>query len=146
VRPEDDYFDDIPDVTVSPQMVEIAKQIISQAEGKFDPGEFRDRYQEAVRELVESKADGEDVVHRPMPGPKESNVIDLMDALRRSLKAPPTSREAQSEARREARSQQKLSKASGERGKVEQEPSHAAEPHARRSGGKHGQGRSGRRA
>jgi DNA end-binding protein Ku len=89
VRSEEDAFDDIAEVRIDRRMVEIAKQIIAQARGPFDPAEFRDRYKEAVRELVQHKAKGEDTVHRPAPGPRESNVIDLMEALRRSLKAPP---------------------------------------------------------
>jgi DNA end-binding protein Ku len=93
VRDEDEFFDAIPDVTISPKMVEIAKQIIAQQHGSFDPAEFRDRYEEAVRELIEAKADGAKLVTRPQQ-PEESNVVDLMEALRRSLKAPkPQARE-----------------------------------------------------
>jgi DNA end-binding protein Ku len=149
VRAEDDFFDDIPDVEISPKMVEIAKQIISQAEGKFDADDFRDRYQEAVRELIESKAEGEKVVHRPAPAPKESNVIDLMEALRRSLRAPPSAqdREVQTATRKKARTQPKLAKPKpGERGKAAKDAPQAPSPRARRSGGKDGQGGSRRRA
>lgn len=89
VRSEDDAFDAIADVKIDRRMVEIATQIIAQAKGPFDPTEFHDRYKEAVRKLVEAKAEGESVVHRPAATPAESNVIDLMEALRRSLKAPP---------------------------------------------------------
>src|SRR3954447_5323719 len=87
VRDEDEFFDAIPDVTISPKMVEIAKQIIAQQHGSFDPAEFRDRYEEAVRELIEAKADGAKLVTRPQE-PEESNVVDLMEALPRSLKTP----------------------------------------------------------
>jgi DNA end-binding protein Ku len=89
VREEDEAFAAIAEVKVDRKMVEIAKQIIAQAKGPFDPAEFHDRYKEAVRELVESKIEGEAPVHRPAVGPSESNVIDLMEALRRSLRAPP---------------------------------------------------------
>jgi DNA end-binding protein Ku len=89
VRSEKDAFDDIAEVRIDRRMVEIAKQIIAQAKGPFDPAGFRDRYKEAVRELMQSKAKGKDIAHRPAPGPSESNVIDLMEALRKSLKAPP---------------------------------------------------------
>jgi non-homologous end joining protein Ku len=58
VRDKDEFFDAIPEVTISPKMVEIAKQIIAQQHGSFDPSEFRDRYEEAVRDLIEAKADG----------------------------------------------------------------------------------------
>jgi DNA end-binding protein Ku len=88
VRSEDEAFDAIAEVKVDRRMVDIAKQIIAQAKGPFDPSEFQDRYKEAVRELVESKMEGEAPVHRPAPGPAESNVVDLMEALRRSLRSP----------------------------------------------------------
>jgi DNA end-binding protein Ku len=98
VRSGEDAFDDIAEVRIDRKMVEIAKQIIAQAKGPFDPAEFRDRYREAVNELVETKAEGQQVVHRPpAQGPKEGNVIDLMEALRKSLKAPPGRQEAGSE-------------------------------------------------
>jgi DNA end-binding protein Ku len=86
VRDAAELFDAIPEVRISAQMVEIAKQIIAQAEGAFDPSEFRDRYEEALRELVERKAAGAKPVRRPEAPPEAGNVIDLMDALRRSLK------------------------------------------------------------
>jgi DNA end-binding protein Ku len=109
VRDEAEYFDAIPDVKISPQMVEIARQIIAQLHGGFDPREFRDRYEEAVRELVEAKAGGAKLVKRPEP--RESNVVDLMEALRRSLKAPrPPSPEQQAPARRAARRSQRIAK------------------------------------
>ncbi len=95
VRSEAEAFETIAEVKIDRRMVEIAKQIIAQAEGPFDPSEFNDRYKEAVRELIEAKAEGAGkVVHRPAPGPSESNVIDLMEALRRSLKAPPPAPDA----------------------------------------------------
>lgn len=89
VRSEEEAFETVAEVKIDKRMVEIAKQIIAQAKGAFDPSEFQDRYKEAVRELVESKAEGERPVHRPTQPPSESNVVDLMEALRRSLKAPP---------------------------------------------------------
>jgi len=90
VRSQEEAFEPIAEVKIDRRMVEIAKQIIAQAHGPFDPAEFNDRYKEAVRALIEAKVEGADeVVHRPAPGPAESNVIDLMEALRRSLKASP---------------------------------------------------------
>jgi DNA end-binding protein Ku len=103
VRSEEEAFDHIAEAKIDGRMVEIAKQIIAQAEGPFEPSEFRDRYKEAVRELMESKAKGEDVVHRPVAGPQEGNVIDLMEALRKSLKAPARGSAAANENERTAR-------------------------------------------
>lgn len=103
VRDDSEFFDAIPDVKIDRQMIEIAKQIIAQQHGRFDPTEFRDRYEEAVRELIEAKAGGAKLVTRPEPA--ESNVIDLMEALRRSLKAPrPKAHDAEPPAPRESRS------------------------------------------
>jgi hypothetical protein len=53
VRGDAAVFDAVPEARINPQMVEIAKQIIAQQAGPFDPEDFRDRYEDAVRELVE---------------------------------------------------------------------------------------------
>jgi DNA end-binding protein Ku len=82
----DKVFETIPDVKVSKQMVEIAEKIIEQAEGEFEPDEFRDRYEESLRELIRRKEKGEDTTVAAPP-PDTSNVVDLMDALRKSLAA-----------------------------------------------------------
>ena len=82
----DKVFETIPDVRVSKQMVEIAEKIIEQAEGKFEPDDFRDRYEESLRELIRRKEKGEDTTVAEPP-PDTSNVVDLMDALRKSLAA-----------------------------------------------------------
>jgi DNA end-binding protein Ku len=85
VRSAAEVFEDIPEAKVQPQMVEIAKSIIAQQAGPFAPEDFRDRYQEALAELVQRKAGGGKPV-RKRDAPEESNVIDLMEALKRSLK------------------------------------------------------------
>src|SRR5580704_13779493 len=66
-----------------PDMVAVAKTIIERRAGEFDPDEFRDRYQDALRELVESKAAGKSVTRKRIA--EEPKVIDLMEALKRSL-------------------------------------------------------------
>ena len=85
VRADQDVFGAIPELTADPQMVEIAEAIIAKQQGKFDTTQFHDRYAEALRELVERKSANAIVAPDAEPEP-ESNVIDLMDALRRSLK------------------------------------------------------------
>jgi DNA end-binding protein Ku len=67
------------------RMLEVAEKIIAQQEAEFDPSEFKDRYEDALRELIKRKAKGEDVVKSEAPE-EEEKVVDLMDALRRSLK------------------------------------------------------------
>ncbi len=84
VRDADDYFDDIPAVKADKDMVDIAARIIAQKAAEFDPTQFRDRYDEALRDMVKAKQKGQGVVEAPEP--EDTNVIDLMDALRASLK------------------------------------------------------------
>ena len=82
-------LESVPSANPEPQMVEIAAKIIDQLEGPFDPSEFRDRYEEALRDLIRRKEKGE----RPKvvaPPPAPSNVIDLMAALKKSLGSKPT--------------------------------------------------------
>jgi DNA end-binding protein Ku len=78
------FFHDIPKTRPDKRMIEIAEKIIAQQEGPFEPEEFRDRYEEALRDLIKRKERGEHLVSAPPP--EESNVIDLMDALQKSLK------------------------------------------------------------
>ena len=89
MRPAEDYFDDIPSIKADKDMVEIASRIIAQKETDFDPTDFKDRYDEALREMVKAKQKGgESVVEAPEPD--DTNVIDLMEALRNSLKGSAT--------------------------------------------------------
>jgi DNA end-binding protein Ku len=81
-------LESIPAAKPARQMVEIANKIIAQLEGPFDPAEFRDRYEEALRDLIHRKEHGE----RPVavaPPAAPSNVIDLMAALKKSLGVKP---------------------------------------------------------
>lgn len=78
-------FDSIPEEKLDKRMIEIAEQIIEQQEGEFAPAEFRDRYEEALRDLIDRKEKGEKTTVAAPP-PDTSNVIDLMDALKKSLK------------------------------------------------------------
>ncbi len=66
------------------QMLDIAEKIVAQQSGDFDPSEFTDRYEEALRELIEEKKKGKPV--KPTKAPEaDTNVIDLMAALKKSL-------------------------------------------------------------
>jgi DNA end-binding protein Ku len=64
-------------------MVAIAGAIIRQRTGNFDPSTYRDRYQEALEQLIEAKMKG--LTIKPRAAPTPSPVIDLMAALKRSL-------------------------------------------------------------
>jgi DNA end-binding protein Ku len=83
VKDPDELFDKIPDEKPNPQMVDIAAKIIDQLEGPFDTSQFTDRYEDALRELVAEKEKGHKIA--TVKEPKEAEVIDLMDALKRSL-------------------------------------------------------------
>ena len=84
VRQPEEFFDDIPAVKADKDMVEIATRLIAQKEADFDPSEFKDRYDDALRDMIEAKKKGQGVVEAPEP--EDTNVIDLMEALRASLK------------------------------------------------------------
>jgi DNA end-binding protein Ku len=71
------------DGVVDAEMLAIARAIVAQRTGKFDPSKFRDRYQEALRELIEAKMKG--VAIKPRAFSTPAPVIDLMAALKRSL-------------------------------------------------------------
>jgi DNA end-binding protein Ku len=82
VRNEKDYFDDIENIKVPPDMLKLAVHILETKKGHFNPGKFEDRYENALQDLIKAKRAGKapPVVSEPRP----SNVINLMDALRRS--------------------------------------------------------------
>ncbi len=83
VRDADDVFSHIPALKPSAAMVEIAEKIIGQQEGPFDPSQFNDRYEDALRALIAEKQKGHGV--KTVEAPREAEVIDLMEALKRSL-------------------------------------------------------------
>ena len=78
-------FADIPAARPDKEMIQIARKIIEQREGDFEPDKFEDRYENALRDLIRRKQKGEKLVTaEPV---EEDNVIDLMAALKKSLKA-----------------------------------------------------------
>jgi DNA end-binding protein Ku len=85
VRNEHDYFDDIPDIKVPADMLKLATHILETKKGHFDPGKFEDRYETALTALIKAKRAGK--TPPVLSGPRPSNVINLMDALRRSASA-----------------------------------------------------------
>lgn len=83
VRSEQEYFDEIQDVKVTKDMLDLAKHIVNQKAGRFDPEKFEDHYESALVELINQKRAGKAI--RPKERPKGENVVDLMEALRRSV-------------------------------------------------------------
>ena len=85
VRDEKEFFKGIPSPRVPKDMVDLAGHILDRKAGHFDAGQFKDEYELALRKVVKRKAAGH-TIERPVEEPPPSNVIDLMDALRKSLK------------------------------------------------------------
>ena len=84
VRGEADYFDDIQDVKVTKDMLDLAKHIVDKKSAAFEPEKFEDHYETALVDLINRKRSG--MLTGAKPAPKSSgNVINLMDALKRSL-------------------------------------------------------------
>lgn len=84
VRGHEAYFEDIPEVDIPEEMRDLAAHIVERKAAKFDPNTFEDRYENAVVELLKAKEAGRPPAAMP-EAPRPSNVISLMDALRRSI-------------------------------------------------------------
>ena len=86
IRSDEAVFEEIPEMKLPDQMLGLAEEIIDRMTGDFQPEKFEDRYENAMIELIRSKQAG-------LPAPKEkpatrpANVVNLMDALRRSIDA-----------------------------------------------------------
>jgi len=85
LRDPAEYFKDIKKVAVNADSLELAMELIKRKTAKFEPEKFKDQYEAAVRELVEAK-----IKHLPVPkeeeaAPTRGQVINLMDALRKSV-------------------------------------------------------------
>ena len=85
VREEKDYFDTIEDEKIPKDMIDLAVHIVETKAGHFKPQQFKDEYEDALKDLLRRKQKG-DKIERPKER-APSNVINLMDALRQSLKA-----------------------------------------------------------
>jgi DNA end-binding protein Ku len=84
IRGDEAVFEEIPEISLPPEMLNLAEHIIDKMTGEFEPDKFEDRYENAMIELIRSKQAGlpaakEKVASRP------ANVVNLMDALRRSI-------------------------------------------------------------
>jgi DNA end-binding protein Ku len=84
VRPAKDYFDEIPDMKVPGEMLKLAEHILETKREDFDPATFVDHYEEAVMKMLQKKQAGGPVSKEARPSAPR-NVVNLMDALRRSV-------------------------------------------------------------
>lgn len=106
LRDEKDYFDGLHDEKVTKEMLDLASHIVKTKQGHFKPEKFEDRYEEALRDLLKKKAHGEKI--EKVEHEKPSNVINLMDALRKSVKG-----ESSTARRKPARSGLRAAKKAG---------------------------------
>jgi DNA end-binding protein Ku len=107
VRKEEDYFDDIEDEKVPKDMLDLAMHIVETKKGKFAPDKFEDRYEDALKAIIKKKQKGEKIERPKESGP--ANVVDLMEALRQSVKGGGSS----GERRKSDRSHPRAAKKSG---------------------------------
>ena len=84
VRAEDEYFDGIEDEKIPKDMLDLAVHIVSTKTGHFKPEHFKDQYEDALKDLLRKKQKGEKIERTKESAP--SNVVNLMDALRQSVK------------------------------------------------------------
>jgi DNA end-binding protein Ku len=107
-----EYFDEIPDEKIPKDMLDLASHIVETKSGHFNPEEFEDQYEDALKELLKKKQAGEKI-----EAPRErapAKVINLMDALRRSVEAerkPAEERQPRRAASHRKRAQSKRSRA-----------------------------------
>ena len=98
VRNSAEYFAEIPEAKVDPEMLQLAEKLIEQKVSAFDPAKYEDRYEAALMQVIKEKLKG----HKPVvaAAPERGNVINLMDALKASLgqSKPPAASKSKAEA------------------------------------------------
>jgi Ku protein len=99
LRDEADYFDDIKNPKISKDMIELASHILDTKAAHFDPSKFKDEYETALKTLVKRKAAGKPVKSAEREE-RPDNVVNLMDALKQSLKGKSSAKRSASTARR----------------------------------------------
>ena len=85
LREPAEYFDEVPTAKPQKDMVDLAVQLIDKKSGQFDAKKFEDHYGTALKELVQEKLKGRKVVAKEAERPSGGNVVDLMEALKRSV-------------------------------------------------------------
>src|ERR1700712_2425026 len=114
VRNSAEYFDDIQDVKITKDMLDLAKHIVQQKSGHFDPAKFEDHYEAALTELINKKRNGERITSVSKPVSND-NVINLMDALKRSISGKPAAAKAEPAAKLAKGKKPRKAAASGQR-------------------------------
>jgi DNA end-binding protein Ku len=110
VRKEAEYFDDIPDEKIPKDMLDLASHIVESKAGHFSPERFEDQYEDALKELLKKKQSGQKI---EAPREREpSKVVNLMDALRRSVETERAGGERRKPAARDHRAPKKAGRSS----------------------------------
>lgn len=84
IRKSEAFFAEIPELKPDEDLIDLAKELIQRKSGPFNAGEFKDAYTTALRELLDKKAKNQPI-REVEEGPEKGVVIDLMEALKRSL-------------------------------------------------------------
>src|SRR5262249_4734314 len=85
-----EYFDEVPQGKPQKEMIDLAVQLLDKKSGPFDAKGFEDHYGTALKELVDEKRRGHTIVAREVERPAGGNVVDLMEALKRSVEGSTT--------------------------------------------------------
>jgi DNA end-binding protein Ku len=85
LRDPAEYFDEVPSATPQKEMIDLAVQLVDKKSEAFDAKKFEDHYGTALKELVQEKMKGHTVVAKEAERPAGGNVVDLMEALKRSV-------------------------------------------------------------
>jgi len=130
VRDEKEYFDDVQDVKVTKDMLDLAKHIVEQKSADFEPEQFEDRYEAALIDLINQKRNG---LPAAKAAPKTTgNVINLMDALKKSLasekQAAPAAKAKKAKKRVEGQREMLLPIAGSGKRAAKEEPKKAEKP------------------
>ena len=94
VRSADEYSNDIQNVKVTKDMLDLAKHIVNQKAGHFEPDKFEDQYETALLDLINQKRAGKPIAAKARP--RGENVVDLMDALRKSIRGGAAAKDSKS--------------------------------------------------
>jgi DNA end-binding protein Ku len=137
VRNEQEYFDDIQDVKVTKDMLDLARHIVEKKSASFEPEKFEDHYETALIDLINKKRAGIRPTAKAAPR-TGGNVINLMDALKRSLAserqaAPPAAKAKGKKAKKRIEGQREmLLPISGKRAAKEEAKAEPRTPAAKR--------------
>jgi len=85
LRAPAEYFDEVPTAKPQKDMVDLAVQLVEKKSAPFDATKFEDHYGTALKELVQEKMKGHKLVAKEAERPSGGNVVDLMEALKRSI-------------------------------------------------------------